>query len=124
VILVDTTNWIDHLHLGDAILAQLLERRLVLVHPFVIGELAVGSLRRRNAVLTELRSLPMAMLAEDEEVQLFIDRYALFGRGLGYIDAHLLASVRLTPDTELWTRDQRLHAIAEELGLAARTLRQ
>ncbi|HKY94652.1 MAG TPA: PIN domain-containing protein [Kiloniellales bacterium] len=124
MILVDTANWIDHLHLGDAILAQLLERRLVLTHPFVIGEVAVGSLRRRSAVLIELRSLPMTMVAEDEEVLLFIDRHALFGRGLGYVDAHLLASVRLTPDAQIWTRDQRLHTVAEELGLAAPALRQ
>jgi len=122
VILVDTANWVDHLHRGDATLARLLDAGLVLVHPLVVGELAMGSLRQRGKVLSDLRRLPKAVPARDDEVLLFVDRHALHGRGLGYVDAHLLASVRLSPAARLWTRDQRLRAIAEQLDLGAADL--
>ncbi len=91
---------------------------MVLAHPFVIGELALGNLRQRETVLDALSDLPRAGVATDVEVLHFIDRHALFGRGVGYIDAHLLAAVRLTAGAELWTKDKRLHGLAAELGLA------
>lgn len=90
----------------------------VLGHPFVVGELALGNLRQRDAFLRDLIDLPQAAVAEDEEVLRFIDREKLSGRGIGYVDAHLLAAVRLTPDAKLWTRDRRLQTVAAELGLA------
>ena len=118
MILVDTSVWIDHLRHGDRALAALLERNQVLSHPFVIGELALGHLRQREAILAALQDLPRADVAGDAEVLVFIDRQELFGFGIGYIDAHLLASVRLTPDALLWTRDRRLAAAAGRLSLA------
>ncbi|HXC14180.1 MAG TPA: type II toxin-antitoxin system VapC family toxin [Stellaceae bacterium] len=118
MILVDTSVWVDHLRAGNDRLTALLSGAEVLGHPFVIGELALGNLRRRDAVLSDLRHLPQAVVAADEEVLHFIDRQRLFGRGIGYVDAHLLAAARLTA-TKLWTRDRRLQAVAAQLGLAA-----
>jgi predicted nucleic acid-binding protein len=122
MILVDTSVWIDHLRSGDALLAALLDRGQVLAHPFVIGELALGSLRQRDVVLEALQDLPQATVATDAEVRHFIAGHALFGLGIGYVDVHLMAAVQLTPGTSLWTRDKRLHAAAEKLGLAAKTM--
>ena len=119
MILIDTSVWVDHLRVGDAALERLLDSGAVLGHPFVIGELALGNLRQRNFVLNALRELPQATAVADEEVLHFIDRRALFGLGIGYVDAHLLASARLTADAKLWTRDRRLRAVAMRLGLAA-----
>jgi predicted nucleic acid-binding protein len=120
MILVDTSIWIDHLRQGDPHLVTLLNQGQVLTHAFVIGELAVGNLRVRNTVLEALLNLPVARTATDEEVRLFIDRNLLFGLGIGYIDAHLLASVRLTAGSLLWTRDKRLQSVAERLSLSVR----
>jgi predicted nucleic acid-binding protein len=120
VILVDTSVWIDHLRSGDTILAGLLDNGQVLSHPFVIGELALGSLRQRESVLADLLNLPRALAASDAEVMHFIHRDGLFGIGIGYIDAHLLAATRLTQGASLWTRDKRLSAAAERLSLATR----
>ena len=105
--------------LGRQALAGLLESGMVLAHPFVIGELSLGNLRQREAVLTALSDLPAASIATDAEVLHFIDRHTLFGRGVGYIDTHLLAAVRLTAGAALWTNDKRLHGVAVQLGLAA-----
>ena len=118
MILVDTSIWIDHLRAGSDLLAKLLNTGRVLAYPFVIGELALGEMRQRETILEALSNLPRAELATDVEILSFINRQALFGRGIGYIDVHLLASVRLTAGAELWTRDKRLHSVAEELGLA------
>lgn len=117
MILVDTSVWVDHLRAGDAALAGLLETGMVLTHLFVIGELALGNLRQRDMVLSALADLPRAKVATDAEVLHFIDAHALFARGIGYVDAHLLASARLSAGAALWTRDQRLHTVAERLGL-------
>lgn len=89
-------------------------------HPFVIGEVALGHLRQRERVLNAMLRLPQVGIAADSEVLHFIEECALFGRGIGYVDAHLLASLRLTPGTHLWTLDRRLSAVADELGLATR----
>jgi predicted nucleic acid-binding protein len=118
VILVDTSVWVDHLRSTQKVLVALLDKGMVLAHPFVIGELALGNLRQREVVLDALSDLPRASVATDVEVLHFIDRHALFGCGIGYVDAHLLAAVRLTAGAELWTKDRRLHGVAVELGLA------
>jgi hypothetical protein len=123
VILVDTSVWVDHLRAGNKALAALLEAGAVLIHPFVIGELALGSLRHREIVLNALSDLPRASVATDAEVLHFIDQHALFGSGIGCVDAHLLAAVKLTARAELWTNDKRLHAVADQLKLAITPLR-
>lgn len=117
MMLVDTSVWIDHLRQGDAYLATALRDGQVRVHPFVVGELACGNLRERAKVLTLLQALPKAQVATDKEVLFFVDEQTLMGRGIGYVDVHLLASARLD-GALLWTRDKRLHAIAGELGMA------
>lgn len=119
MILVDSSVWVDHLRSGDPVLTTLLNAGQVMGHPFVIGEIALGSLSQRGAILAAMHDLPIAMQASDSEVQAFIESQPLFGLGIGYIDAHLLASTRLTPGGSLWTRDKRLHSIASRLGLAA-----
>jgi hypothetical protein len=118
LILVDTSVWVDHLRRGDERLIALLERSSVLVHPFIIGELACGSLHDRKTVLELLQDLPAAVVADVDEVLVFIDRHRLHGKGIGYVDIHLLAAVALTDGAKLWTRDKRLLASAQALGLA------
>ena len=119
MILVDTSVWVDHLRSGDRTLAGLLDSGSVLAHPFVTGEIALGSLRHPAHVLRALLDLPQATVATDAEVLQFIRPHALHGMGIGYVDAHLLAAVRLTAGASLWTRDKRLLGIAARLGLAA-----
>ncbi len=97
MILVDTSVWVDHLRFGDEALAGLLETGRVLVHPFVIGELALGNLRQRHVILGYLRDLPQVAVASSGEVLQFIERHDLAGLGIGYVDAHLLATTQLTP---------------------------
>ena len=118
MILADTSIWIDHLRKGDAGLSRLLEATMVLIHPFVVGEMACGNLHNRADVLKLLRDLPGVRTASDLEVMYFIDSHRLMGRGIGFIDAHLLAAVSLTPPACLWTRDKRLARIASDLELA------
>jgi predicted nucleic acid-binding protein len=118
VILVDTSVWVDHLRRGDADLAALLDDGRVLVHPFVIGEIACGSLIGRAATLGLLMNMPAAALAEHDEVLAFVEQHRLYGKGIGFIDAHLLTSVALMPGTALWTRDRRLKSIAMSLACA------
>ncbi|TAJ94172.1 MAG: type II toxin-antitoxin system VapC family toxin [Gammaproteobacteria bacterium] len=120
MILVDTSVWVDHLRTGDKSLASLLDNSQVLMHPFVLGELACGNLRKRSEVLSLLKDLPRVVVTTDDEVLFFIERHALMGRGIGYVDAHLLASVTLNGPTRLWTRDKHLHAVADSLGLATK----
>lgn len=115
MILVDTSVWIDHFRAGDAALVELLNQGRVLMHPFVLGELALGNFRRRD-VLGALRDLSPATVATDGEVLDFIERNVLFGLGIGYVDAHLLAAVALTPNASLLTRDSRLATAAERLS--------
>lgn len=118
MILVDTSVWIDHLREGAASLAAALESGTVLMHPFVLGELACGRLHNRQEVLALLHELPAAPVATDAEVLDYIERRALMGRGIGYVDMHLLAAVSLAGAAKLWTRDSRLAGIAAELDLA------
>ena len=118
MILVDTSVWIDHLRQGDPSLVTVLEAGRVLMHPFVVGELACGTLSRRGEILALLRELPPAPVATDDEALDFIERRGLMDRGIGYVDVHLLASVALSGDARLYTRDRRLAAVASGLGLA------
>jgi predicted nucleic acid-binding protein len=119
VILVDTSVWVDHLRVGNRQLQSLLESAEVLVHPFIVGELACGTLRHREEVLTYLQALPEAQAAEHEEVMRVVEHERLYGRGIGWIDAHLLTSARLS-DAVFWTLDKRLSRVASALALAFR----
>jgi predicted nucleic acid-binding protein len=120
VILVDTSVWIDHLRSGEPALAAALEGGRVLMHPFVLGELACGNIKNRGEVLRLLGDLPAAPTATEHEALGLIERRALMGRGIGYIDVHLLASAALADVGWLWTRDRRLAAVAADLELAFR----
>ncbi len=119
MILADTSVWIDHLRNGNGALVERLNAASVLMHPFVLGEVAMGQLRQREVVVAALSGLPRTAVATDSEVLEFIQMHALFGRGIGYVDVHLLAAVRLTATASLWTLDKKLHVIAGEFGVAA-----
>ncbi len=126
MILVDTSVWINHLNPKDPRfsiqhserLKTLLNNNLILGHPMVIGELACGNLKDRKTVLTDIKNLPKASVAPDDHVLSFIEEKQLMGRGIGYIDFHLLAATELTRSTELWALDERLMDVATELNLA------
>jgi predicted nucleic acid-binding protein len=118
VILVDTSVWIDHLRATNQRLVTLLTSNSVLAHSFVIGELALGTLRDLEGVLGSLSRLPQALKAEDAEVLQLMRARNLAGLGIGYVDAHLLASTLLSPGASLWTYDKRLAAVASRLALA------
>ena len=118
MILVDTSVWIAHLRKGAPALAAALEQGNILMHPFVLGELACGNLKSRREVLRLLGDLPGAPQATNPEVMDFIEQRALMGRGVGYIEVHLLASVALAGTARLWTLDKRLAAVAADLKLA------
>lgn len=120
MILIDTSMWIDHLHRPEPGVVDLLGRPAVVQHPLVIGELALGTLRDRELILDLLQSLPSMPTATHSEVMYLVDREHLYGRGLSLVDAHLLASVLLDPGTAIWTRDKRLLAAAQSLGVAHR----
>lgn len=119
MILVDTSVWVDHLFKNDAGMARLLKDGEVIMHPLIIGELSMGHLSPRAAVLNSLKTMPMIRQADDLEVWHTVETHRLYNSGIGYIDAHLLAATLLTPGTSLWTRDKRLRQTATHLGLAA-----
>ncbi len=114
MIVVDSSVWIDHLRTGSQPLADLLEQRQVLCHSAVLGELALGNLMGRGPFLNFMQGLPQAVPATHQEVMSLIERHELWGRGIGYVDAHLLASTRLSA-AALWTTDRRLATIASDL---------
>ncbi|HAG51083.1 MAG: ribonuclease [Deltaproteobacteria bacterium GWC2_42_51] len=116
MVLVDTSVWVVHLRGGSIGLEALLNEGHVACHPFIIGELACGNLKNRVEILSLLEALPMALHAEYEEVMRFIDNYRLMGKGLGYIDVHLLASAFLIK-IPLWKRDKKLQEVSSKLGL-------
>ena len=118
MILADTSVWVDHLRRRSSLLVEALAAGQILIHPFVIGELALGHLVPRESVLRDLQELAQSIVASQNEVLEFIERESLQGLGIGYVDVHLLASARLTVGTSLWTRDRRLHRVAEKLKLA------
>ena len=118
MILVDTSIWIDHLHRADRGLAEMLEKNVVGTHPAVIGELALGKIQDRSAVLTLLERLPGVAVARETEVRRLVEEAPLWGRGLSLVDAQLLASTLITPGSRLWTRDRRLAGAARGLAVA------
>jgi predicted nucleic acid-binding protein len=116
MVLVDTSVWVSHLREGNVGLEKLLNDGKVVCHPFIVGELACGNLKNRHEILTYLRSLPLTILAEDEEVLKFIEDNQLMGKGLGYIDVHLIVSAVLT-DVPLWTFDKTLDKSSKKIGI-------
>ena len=117
MILVDTSIWVTHLRQGSRQLEKLLMDAEVMCHPFIIGELACGNLKNRNEIISLLQSLPMASTIEFDEFLFFIDRNQLMGKGIGFVDIHLLASAQLT-GVPLWTADKKLKSAANQLDLA------
>lgn len=118
-VLVDTSVWIAHLRKGEPWLAELLSQGAVLMHPFVVGELACGNLRDRVRVLRDLKSLPLVISATHDEVLRLIESRNLSGRGIGWIDTNLLASSLLS-NCALWTLDVRLRRVAGDIGMDVR----
>ena len=116
MILVDTSVWVDHLRRSNKALVELLNEAHVVSHPFVIGELACGNLKNRKRILELLQNLPLASLAEHEEVFELVETRKLMGQGIGWIDAHLLASTLIT-GVPLWTLDKKLKSISASLGV-------
>ena len=116
MLLADTSVWIGHFRHGRPALAAHLSEGLVLMHPCIWGELACGNLKHRAAILSELKTLPSATLATDTEVAELIEARKLWGRGLGWIDAHLLTSALLS-NCRFWTLDKKLGKAAADLGL-------
>jgi predicted nucleic acid-binding protein len=119
LILADTSIWIDHLRSGNKELGKQLNRGNVAIHPFVVAELSLGSLRGRTKTLALLDLLPQVAVAQMSEVRLMIEARGLYGLGIGFVDAHLIASVFIGSSTLLWTRDKPLRKAAESLGLHA-----
>lgn len=117
-VLADSSIWIDHINKGDALLAELLKQKRVVLHPMVLGEIAMGSLRQRKIILEELRQLPIVNSASNAEVMAMVEWHDLHNRGIGFVDAHLLAAVHLAQNANLLTKDKRLHAQAERLDVA------
>ncbi|HEX9963541.1 MAG TPA: type II toxin-antitoxin system VapC family toxin [Allosphingosinicella sp.] len=117
MILVDTSIWADHVVRPERALQELLIDRRLLMHPFVVGELALGNLRHWHQTVAMLRALPSSQTASHRELLAFISSAGLSGSGVGFVDAHLLAACRLTRGARLWTRDKRLASKADELGL-------
>lgn len=123
MILVDTSIWVDHLRRRDSRLIAILEAGQVLSHSFVIAELALGSLKNRKLILESLNALPRTVTATNDELLDFVEHHNLFGTGIGFVDAHLLASVHLVPGSWLWTRDKRLRAVAGRMAVKAQGLK-
>ena len=119
MVLADTSIWIDYFRRSDLRLARFLDRGDVVMHPFVIGELVLGYVPKISEMIDDLRTLSKAIVANADEVLKFISDRKLSGSGIGYVDAHLLASAALAPETFVWTRDKRLHTAALSLSLAA-----
>ena len=117
MVLVDTSIWIDHFRRGNTILAQMLSVSQVTTHPLVIGELACGNMKERAKILQLLNNLPRLEQMSHDNVLAFIERHYLWGKGIGYTDAHLLASALLS-EIPLWTLDKRLNTLALEIGVA------
>jgi predicted nucleic acid-binding protein len=119
VILADTSVWVDHFRVGNTELSRQLGQGNIVIHPFIVAELALGSLQQRIHTLALLDRLPQVRVAQLEEVRAMIEARRLYGLGIGLTDAHLIASVFLNPSTVLWTRDKPLRKVAEKLGIHA-----
>ncbi len=122
MILVDTSIWADHFRQTNTLLLALVHDGQIVCHPFVIGELAMGHLSHRSQTLRDLGDLRGCIVAETTEVLRLVEQAQLYGTGIGFVDAHLLASARLTPDVLIWTNDKRLSAAADRFSLGARPL--
>lgn len=118
MVLVDTSVWADHLSAGESQLELLLDSSQVLMHPFVVGELACGNLHNRSELLSLMQDLPQATVADNDELLFFIEQHTLMGLGMGYVDIHLLAATVLAGSARLWTRDKRLRAASVTLGIS------
>lgn len=118
MVVVDSSIWIDHMHIGVPQLGSLLMREHALMHPHALGEIALGSIRNREQVFARFMLLPVPNVASEGHVLFLIEDENLIASGIGYTDAHLLTSTLITPGGKLWTRDKRLHAQAERLGIA------
>lgn len=119
MVLIDTSVWVEHFRKGEIGLEALLNDSRVSCHPFIVGELACWNLKKRTEILSLLHTLPVAIPAEHEEVMRVIEKYRLMGKGLGYVDMHLLASAMLT-NISLWTLDERFYKVSSMLGIAYR----
>ncbi len=120
MILADTSVWIEHFRSGNKELHQRLSQGQIVIHPFVIAELALGSLKERARTLALLDLLPHARVAQLNEIRTLIESRHLYGLGIGLTDAHLIASVLINPPTLLWTKDKQLRKAAEALGIHVR----
>lgn len=118
MIILDTSVWIDHTRENNEHLFELFKRGKILIHPFTIGEITLGSLRDGDKIITSLMEMPRPNVASETEVLALIRKRFLAGSGIGYVDAHLLAATQLTPEASLWTRDKRLRRVAEAMGVA------
>ncbi len=119
MILADTMIWIHHFRSADPVLQARLRANEVSTHPLIVAELALGSIPDRLRTLAELEMLPQVVMAQLSEVRHMVEVHGLHAKGIGVVDAHVLASTLMTPRTELWTRDKRLRSIAEGLGVHA-----
>jgi predicted nucleic acid-binding protein len=118
MIVVDSSIWIDHFHVGVPHLGELLLREHALMHPHVLGEISLGSIRKRDEVMARFLILPVPNVAREGHLLTLIKQENLWSTGIGYSDAHILASALLTPGGQLWTRDKRLQIQAERLDVA------
>lgn len=117
MVIVDTSIWVTHLRQGSRQLEKMLVEAEVMCHPFIVGELACGNLKNRTEIISLLQSLPMAPTIESDEFLFFIERNHLMGKGVGFVDVHLLASAQLA-GVPLWTADKRLKSAADQLELS------
>ena len=117
MILADTSLWIDHLRNRNPELERYLSQGQVLMHPFILAEISLGSLRNRQSTLRDLESLLSTRVAELNEVRHMIEAHALYSKGIGLTDAHLIAACLITPGTQLWTRDVAMKKVAASLGI-------
>ncbi|HET8827291.1 MAG TPA: PIN domain-containing protein [Terriglobales bacterium] len=119
MILADTSVWIDHLRSGVREMREYLGQGQIAIHPLIVAELALGNLRDRRSTLALLDLLPQVQGAQLSEVRTLIEARRLYGLGIGVTDAHIIASILITPSTLLWTRDKQLRKVAENLGIHA-----
>src|ERR1035438_4259855 len=117
MILADTSIWVDYLRIHNPEMEERLRRGQIVMHPYIVAEIALGSLRNRRERLDELESLRGVRVAQLNEVRHMIEAYTLYSKGIGLTDAHLIASCLLTPGTQLWTHDGKLEKVAKALGI-------
>ena len=118
MVLVDTSVWVDFLRSGDEGLSNLLRQSQVCIHPMIVGELACRHLKNRQQLLRLYQNLPKSVEASHEEAMFLLESNNLMGKGIGFVDLHLLASTRLSANTQLWTRDKRLQQLAKDFEIA------